>query len=628
MEIGWNFPSNNNGEIIGIGEAGIETFKGSLFSSLAREICQNSLDARKDLTRPVRVEFALKEIRSERIPGREALQRAIRQCELFWKDNKRTEDFFRRAEEVCGADRIRVLRISDYNTTGLSGSDKLKSSPWQDLVKSSGVSNKSGESGGSFGIGKSAPFACSDLRTIFYTTLDEEGKKAYQGVAKLVSFYLSGSGGEITQGKGYYGKMSDNSAVGELMSFGEYLREETGTDVYILGFIQNEEWKEEMIKAVIEGYLISILRGDLEVSVDGVLISRRTIHRLMESYREKLPLTHNYYQVLTDDQATVIEEDFQGLGRLELRVLIRSDFRRKVLMARNNGMKVFDKQNISGTIPFAGTCVLRDKALNEYFREMENPQHNNWEPDRHSDKKEAKKMRKELFSFVKAKILEIGKTNITDEMDAIGAGIYIPDLTEKEESSEGERKESILDEVQGYSPLEKKKNISSEVGAEPLMDPEFETEIPDFGEEDARADLFGEGYPRGDKGRAGGESSGREEVGIFQKTGEKPVRRVLTVKPLKMRLFVLRRQDNTYKLSFVPEKSVDDAHIEIFLSGEQGKADIEIKNGQWEQGKSLECSGNRIRLGNLRKGKTYVLLYRTVSDEVYSMGVSLHGYQA
>lgn len=44
MQIGWNFPSNNYGQLTGIGEAGIETFKGAPYSSLAREICQNSLD--------------------------------------------------------------------------------------------------------------------------------------------------------------------------------------------------------------------------------------------------------------------------------------------------------------------------------------------------------------------------------------------------------------------------------------------------------------------------------------------------------------------------------------------------------------------------------------------------------
>lgn len=112
--------------------------------------------------------------------------------------------------KLCQADSIRVLRISDYNTTGLTGSMEMKPSPWNDLVKSSGVSNKSGESGGSFGIGKSAPFACSDLRTLFYHTLDKDGIRSYQGVANLASFqypderkWLKKNKGEITKGKGY-----------------------------------------------------------------------------------------------------------------------------------------------------------------------------------------------------------------------------------------------------------------------------------------------------------------------------------------------------------------------------------------------------------------------------------------
>ena len=46
--IGWNFPSNNNGDINGISNAGIETFKGAPYEALAREICQNSLDAKLD----------------------------------------------------------------------------------------------------------------------------------------------------------------------------------------------------------------------------------------------------------------------------------------------------------------------------------------------------------------------------------------------------------------------------------------------------------------------------------------------------------------------------------------------------------------------------------------------------
>lgn len=72
-DIGWNFPSNNNGELKGLQDAGTETFKGSIFSSLAREICQNSLDARLDPSRPVRVEFVASQVKTADIPGLEGL---------------------------------------------------------------------------------------------------------------------------------------------------------------------------------------------------------------------------------------------------------------------------------------------------------------------------------------------------------------------------------------------------------------------------------------------------------------------------------------------------------------------------------------------------------------------------
>lgn len=44
----WRFPSNDYGQIFGIADSGVETFKGTPMKSLAREICQNSIDAGKD----------------------------------------------------------------------------------------------------------------------------------------------------------------------------------------------------------------------------------------------------------------------------------------------------------------------------------------------------------------------------------------------------------------------------------------------------------------------------------------------------------------------------------------------------------------------------------------------------
>ena len=45
MSIKWYFPSTGGGRKAGLNDSGIETFKDKPIRSLAREICQNSLDA-------------------------------------------------------------------------------------------------------------------------------------------------------------------------------------------------------------------------------------------------------------------------------------------------------------------------------------------------------------------------------------------------------------------------------------------------------------------------------------------------------------------------------------------------------------------------------------------------------
>ena len=58
--INWRFPPNNGGTIQGFNDSGIATFKGAeLYNNLAREICQNSLDAKREDEDHVVVKFDL-----------------------------------------------------------------------------------------------------------------------------------------------------------------------------------------------------------------------------------------------------------------------------------------------------------------------------------------------------------------------------------------------------------------------------------------------------------------------------------------------------------------------------------------------------------------------------------------
>ena len=81
----WNFPNNGGGQIRGISDAGIETFTGTEIQSLAREICQNSLDAKDDSSKgAVDVEFARYRIRTADIPGYSDYKEKIKKALQYW----------------------------------------------------------------------------------------------------------------------------------------------------------------------------------------------------------------------------------------------------------------------------------------------------------------------------------------------------------------------------------------------------------------------------------------------------------------------------------------------------------------------------------------------------------------
>ncbi|MCF2627547.1 hypothetical protein I6E36_05560 [Fusobacterium mortiferum] len=616
--IGWNFPNSNHGKVSGISEAGIETFKGSLYSSLAREICQNSLDASLDNSKPVIVEFDLKEFNLKQDERISELENIFEKCREYWTD-KKTLTFINKAIKVLQEEKIRVLRISDFNTTGLTGSDKIRNSCWQNLVKASGVSDKGGASGGSFGIGKSAPFACSDLRTIFYSTLDIDNIRAFQGVANIVSFYkddnLPKEKRDWTQGTGYYGNIEDNSPIKEIQSFGNYIRKTSGTDIFVIGFMKDDSWKDEIVKAVLEGYLISILRENLVVKVDEIEISSKTLNLLIEKYKEDISLTYNYYQVLTSN-IVPIEYNFEDLGKLSFYLDIKKDLKRSILMARSNGMKIFDKKGISSVIQFAGVCILEDEKINSYFREMETPQHNNWEPDRHSNPKEAKKKRTALYKYLKDTIFSKASETITDEVDAVGVGEFIPDSEDIDIKNSENTKEAISNEIKTIS-LEKVKTYKS-TGNSSKKGNYFD-EIDGFGT--LTDDEILEGF-QPQKNNSSTSSFNSKNSGGKSGEGNDVVNEKIIVNPLKMRLVA---SNSINKLNFVVDRDIDEAIIELKIAGEDRTTIPKIDEAFDNDRNLLIISENKVFLNNIKEKQNNSILFTLKEKENYCMEVLIYG---
>ena len=86
MSVQWRFPSNDFGENKGINDSGVALFRGTPLKSLAREICQNSMDAAQNGSS--RVDFDMSYIKTNSIPGIDSLHDAFERSLDFWSVQK------------------------------------------------------------------------------------------------------------------------------------------------------------------------------------------------------------------------------------------------------------------------------------------------------------------------------------------------------------------------------------------------------------------------------------------------------------------------------------------------------------------------------------------------------------
>jgi uncharacterized membrane protein YgcG len=447
--IGWNFPSNNNGREDGLNDPGIETFRDDPLRSLSREGPQNTADAADPGSeKAVEIHFELIDLPMSRFPDADRFQETLKRCAKYWDSNQAARKFIRNALKVMKGDSVRVLRMADYNTTGLLGPVDDRTSDWFKLTKAVGSSDKAGGAGGSFGIGKHAPFACSELRTVLYGTKDKYGEFAFQGVSKLVT-HVNGKD-ETTQGTGYYGIKSKNAPIADPTLVDKmFRRTRIGTDVFILGFLHEKDWEDKITKGLLESFFVSIHEGRLLARVGSVPLNRNSLPGLIEKYArgDRNWAARSYYQALTSEDASLFhEDDFEGLGRIELRLLSGKEYPKRVAMVRSSGMKIFDKGHFQTPLRFAGVFTAGGGDLNALLKSLEPPSHDKWSDERAEDPAGAKSVLRNLYGWVNDKVRSMSELHGLEELDAEGVSQYLPDdLDDSEQptdsAAEGERTE-------------------------------------------------------------------------------------------------------------------------------------------------------------------------------------------
>lgn len=627
----WKFIENNYGNDNGLDSTDMETFKKDPIASLARESCQNSVDAQKS-ENAVLIQFKVFYMNTKDIPGINDLINEITACRNSNVEGSRQYIQFNNMLEYLNNKSIPCLRISDFNTKGLEGvRNNSRDKAFYRLTKGNGQTTKeNGINGGSKGIGKFASFVNSQIQTVFYSTLNMNNEKGFLGISKLASRPLDN---ELlcTTGYGYYSRTEKVLPIlNDLNLDKSFIRTETGTDIYILGFKIEKSWKKDIITKVLDSFMCAIHFGKLGVEVDDVLLTKDTLKDIVynEKYingvKDKRRIISQYI-LLNNDYVHKKEFNIDGYGNFEVYI---KEFNRedeylatkKCSMIRYPYMKIKDF-NVACAVPCSALCIIPENKLNKTLINIENPQHTDWEylrlnPD---ERKLIRKLLNELERTISEYANECLLNGKNEEIDMEGAGDLLPDLDNSVDiplsNSEVEsNKPRIISVIQN-----KVKNTFGEVEDENAI-----SNQPDIGTHiDEDADDVSP-IPEGQNEHSGADVHDSQNETGYSSEGNDEILKEVALSGIKSTIFVLNKELGKYAISFNSIYDEKNCELEMYYlddSDNKYKALIKSctingKDGKVENGKMVNM--------NLKKDTMYKIEVHTNLNDIYACEVKLY----
>jgi transcriptional regulator with XRE-family HTH domain len=256
-------------------------------SVLAREATQNSLDERYDEHSPVHVHYTLHELDGAHLDDFLAA--------LRWKDllphfaeasrgNQKVSRSLRNAlEDLAQERRLRILRIDDYNASGLTGPE-YSDGRFAAVVRRQLDSHKvtGGRAGGSYGLGKATLWATSRFGLVLINSVlsePHEGRTSGRVIGRM-DLPWHEVDGEAYAGPAWLGEpdtdpdhegisrswWADTETLRSLHL--ERTRSEPGTSFLIVGAHDAsgdaeslEEMQEKLVRSLADGFWAAMLGG-------------------------------------------------------------------------------------------------------------------------------------------------------------------------------------------------------------------------------------------------------------------------------------------------------------------------------------------------------------------------------
>ena len=430
----WYFAPVQGGGEEGFNDSGIAFFEDNPYYSTARETIQNALDAKdpQKTGEPVVVEFNHFKINTEIIiPDLDDFKNIIEENIESNLNENDARKFFNNAKKIISKRYINVLKVSDAATVGIEKVNK-NNGRWHNLIKKKGSSEQQGNIGGTFGIGKSAPFSASKLRTILYNTKNIENEFGY-----IWKSIFTTHGKPKKRAEGYYCKVYEDENK-EIHTDGfigkenipEFIdRKHYGSDLYIIGFDPDENekpWNVVFQKSIIDNYFIAIYDNELKVrfidstrkdlDINYEISSTNIIERMKKDFKDNPSISKfPYLDAYVNEESTKFEENIEHLGLCELFVILKKDYNRNVAYMRSPKMLVEEKRNITLNENYNALFICTTKKGNKFLSKLEGPTHSQWKPRFHTDKQKASSTLYRIIRFINSSLREMNTITFTTE---------------------------------------------------------------------------------------------------------------------------------------------------------------------------------------------------------------------
>lgn len=406
---------------------------------VAREAIQNVLDAVADRSKPVVVKFQLEHIAREDIPAARELEGIFEGCGEY---SKSTRAHFQNAIKILKSNRIPVLKISDFNTVGLSGDDEDQTGNFYGFLKSVGSTDKSGTALGSYGLGKGSFVAVSAFDTFFVSSrFRKKGKleHVFMGSLRVTTHREAGRKKRGVGSYGYPGQLAIRN-VDDIPKYFRRSADEAGTDIFVLAYRDPEGWKALITKSVLRNFWLAVEKEQLEVHVGGIVISSKTLDRLIHDHyqtkdqeadwKKKNPLP--FYEAYKKGE--VFTEELHHLGKVSVHIRQGSPGEispNYVHCFRKTGMLIYPK-NFHSVVPYAGVFVCDTEKGNDLLRKMEPPNHDEWDVNSPHAKDESGRTLREIRAadreykeFIKDQLKKLVKVSGDETLAIAGLEDYL-----------------------------------------------------------------------------------------------------------------------------------------------------------------------------------------------------------